>query len=260
MAWKYPPNLIKGDYVVDSIAINENFLSVVEETSGYLNEHNFMLAKDFFLERPALAPGYSMKLYRSYGSAGSDANTIPAGATLPTGWVKVATTPGFQTFSDPGLTLSFTSRGGPTWVCGSFNLHNTSLGDGRLGRASSFASVGVAGVPVNDGTIIAIRKGMGFNCAIALDGSILNESLVGSGDATNDFYVDEDNTSTKVFPKGGGGIQGAANAIVVDAIVDLEPGPHTIRIAIENILSSNGRTPNKAAISSREIFALELTR
>lgn len=41
MAWKYPYHLIKRDFVVDNIALDENFLSVVEETSGYLNEHNF---------------------------------------------------------------------------------------------------------------------------------------------------------------------------------------------------------------------------
>ena len=263
MAWKYPPNSIRSDYVIDSVAVNENFLAVVEETGGFLNEHNFEASLDFVVKRPQLTSGYCMKLYRSKIDVDSGSNTIPAGSTLPTNWVSISKTPSFQSFPDQGLTLTFTSRGGPTWLCASFTLHNTALGEGRAGGLRTFASGGEPGAyPVNDGTVVALRKGFGFNCALQLDGSILYESLVGSGDATNDFFVDTHNAydPTKVYPKGGGGVQGAANAIVIDTVVDLEPGEHTVNVVIQNILSSNGVDPNKAAISSREIFALELTR
>ena len=268
MAWKYPPNLIKGDYVVDSIAINENYLSVVDETSGYLNEHNFSATNGYPFERPQLARGYALRLFYAYKDVSSTANDVKSDEdvsiarviTVPTGagWVRVKTTPSFQTFADEGMTLTFTSRGGPTWLCASFTLHNHVTGIRRS------KTLGASGGTVFDVASDSMQKtkGFGFNCALELDGTILNESLVGSGDMTNDYFVDELNiteATLKVHPKGGGGIHGAMNAVVIDTIMDLEPGQHTVRIAVQNILSSNGTGVDVCAVSSRELFALELT-
>ena len=252
MAWKYPPNLIKGEYVVDSIAFSENYLSVAEETAGRLGEHNFKVTKVPVLERTSLAPGYSMKLAHARSTASSFSTDVAAGETLPPQWVAIRSVPSYQTFPDEGMTLTFTSRGGPTWICGSFTLHNCTVG---ADRKVSYDDLRSAETDYFDRA-----KGFGFNCALQLNGSILNETLVGSGDTTNDFFDNEGNTNTNINPKGGGGIQGASTAVVVDAVIDLEPGTHTLRIAVQNILSSNGNQKAKAAVSSREIFALELTR
>jgi|TARA_R100000482_G_scaffold51815_1_gene18425 hypothetical protein len=257
MAWKYPPNPIAAEYVVDNIAVNENYLSVVDEANGYLNEHNFSARDGFIVERPSLAPGYALRLYYSFKDVNSGTNTVELGASLPTNWVRIRATPSYQTFSADGLTLTFTSRGGPTWLCASFTLHNHPVGADR--DSPPFPAGGIL-------DHYRDRKGFGFNLALQLDGSVLSESLVGSGDPTNDFYNDESNVSDttaagiKIYPKGGGGVQGAVNAIVLDTVVDLEPGQHTVNVAVQNILSSNGIGKNVAAISSRELFALELTR
>ena len=258
MAWKYPPNLIKGEYVVDNIAFSENYLSVVEETAGRLGEHNFKVSpKTPVLERTSLAPGYSMKLAHARSTASSFSTDVAAGETLPPQWIGIRSVPSYQTFPDEGMTLTFTSRGGPTWICGSFTLHNCTVGDNRY---ATYADLGPPGPSSRELDYFDRAKGFGFNCALQLNGSILNETLVGSGDPTNDFFDNEGNTDTNISPKGGGGIQGASTAVVVDAVIDLEPGTHTLRIAVQNILSSNGNAESEAAISSREIFALELTR
>jgi hypothetical protein len=240
---------------VDNIAFSENYLSVVEETAGRLGEHNFKVSpKTPVLERTSLAPGYSMKLAHARSTASSFSTDVVGDAELPPQWIGIRSVPSYQTFPDEGMTLTFTSRGGPTWICGSFTLHNCTVGDRRhTSRAVILATP-------RDNRPFDRAKGFGFNCALQLNGSILNETLVGSGDPTNDFFDNEGNTNTNINPKGGGGIQGASTAVVVDAVIDLEPGTHTLRIAVQNILSSNGNDESEAAISSREIFALELTR
>jgi len=254
MSWKYPPSPIKTGHVIDNIAVNDNFLSVIEESTGYLNEHNFDAA-DYIVARADLEAGYALKLFysRPNPAAAPNANAVPAGATVPANWVRLNGASQYQTFSKAGLSLTFTSRGGPTWICGSFTLHNQVLPRPASKDADDYTTTG----------LLSKRKGFGFNAAIELDGIILNESLIGSGDPMNDYFNNDSNTTDDgitVFPKGGGGVQGAANALVVDTVIDLVPGIHTIRIAILDIRGSNGRDKDIPAISSRELFALELTR
>ena len=252
MSWKYPLNTLKGTYVVDSVAINENFLGVVEETSGYLNEHNFAADPDRLIvsRKETLAPGYSLKLAYSRADVNSHyyetSDLTPQ--KIPPNYVLISSSPSFQAFPDKGLTLTFTSRGGPTWLCASFTLHNAAFSG--LDKPASLIS-----------NSLARAKGFGFNCALQLDGVILASSLVGTGDLTNENLANRKNKDAgKMFPQGGGGVQGAATAIVIDTVVDLEPGKHTVNVVIENIMGSNSNGKDKPCISSRELFALELTR
>lgn len=254
MSWKYPTSPIKTGHVIDNIAINDNFLSVTEEATGYLNEHNFD-ASDYIVSRADLQPGYALKLFysRPDPAAAPNSNTVPRGSTVPSEWVRLNGASQYQTFAKKGLSLTFTSRGGPTWLCGSFTLHNHVIPRPSSTKPSDYTTTG----------LLSKRKGFGFNAAIELDGIILNESLIGSGDPMNDYFDNESNTTDDgitAFPKGGGGVQGAVNALVVDTVVDLVPGTHTIRIAVLDIRGSNGRDKDMPAISSRELFALELTR
>jgi hypothetical protein len=262
MAWKYPYHLIKSDYVVDNIAVDENFLSVVEETSGYLNEHNFKVNEVTpLIQRKDAPEGYSMKLFRSRPSSSPSplGKTTAARSSLSIAdinWVQIPNTDGYETKASYGISMEFTSRGGPTWICASFNLHMHPLPRPAVldPEASEYTSV------VNpDG-------GFGCNCALELDGNIINESLVGSGDPTSEYYKEkayevanpDAGEPIKIKPRGGGGINGSINSVVLDAVIDLPPGRHTIRVAIDDIRASN--TGNGPYISNREIFALELTR
>jgi hypothetical protein len=259
MSWKYPPNRLKDTYVIDNVAVNENFLGVVEETSGYLNEHNFTADPlNLIVSREAtLADGYSMKL--AYSRADVNSHYTETGTLtkegVPPNWVKISSSPSFQTFSDDGLTLTFTSRGGSTWLCASFTLHNGAF----KGLNSTADQINTAAL--GESPIISPRKGFGFNCALQIDGVTLASSLVGTGDLSNENLDGRKNkNSGKIYPQGGGGVQGAATALVLDTVIDLEPGTHTVRVAVENIMGSNTNGTDVPCISSRELFALELTR
>ena len=133
MAWRYPLYMIQEGYVVDNIAINENLLSITEETSGYLNEHNFEAKDVDYITRSNLKAGAAMKLAYTQGESvaanapysrveGSPPPFYPGDANFGHDWtsvrtpnvVAVASVDTYQTFEEPGLTLTFTSRGGPT--------------------------------------------------------------------------------------------------------------------------------------------------
>ena len=258
MAWKYPYHLIKRDVVVDNIAVDENFLAVVEETSGYLNEHNFAFAPGSapFIQRKSAPQDYGMKLFRSRPSDSPTPfgkNSTSSGTIEDLNWVEIPNTDGYETKAKFGISMQFTSRGGPTWICASFNLHMH-----PLPRPASLNSSSTEYDLTNpDG-------GFGCNCALELNGNVINESLVGTGDPTSEYYKEKAYAAagggdpTTIRPRGGGGINGAMNAVVLDAIIDLPPGRHTIRVAIDSIRASN--TALGPYISNRELFALELTR
>ena len=67
-----------------------------------------------------------------------------------------------------------------------------------------------------------------------------------------------------ITPQCGGGISAARIPVVVDAVVNLPPGRHTVRIAVMNIRgkmvsgNSNGSAERTTHISNRELFVLEL--
>tara|TARA_Y100001963_G_scaffold25166_1_gene34125 strand:- start:43183 stop:43728 length:546 start_codon:yes stop_codon:yes gene_type:complete len=180
------------------------------------------------------------------------------------------------------------SRGGPTWICASFTLANTVS---RLSTQAQldeyyplpFPATGAPHVgPESAYYPLPAGKGFGFNCALQLDGVILNDSLVGTGDPGNEFYeereqkIKDTQSYIKLQPQGGGGLNGAWNAVVLDTVIDLSPGQHTVKIAIQDIMGSNakgygntedpptsagtGGYSTRAYVTTRELFALELTR
>lgn len=254
MAWKYPKRPIVGSHVIDIEPINDNLLSVVEESSGYLNEHNLT---GLLVTRDDLPKNISMSLKYSYHDDVSPIND------QGTNWRTFPAAPFFQTKSKVGLSITATFRGGPVWICGSFTLHCHN-------NPRAFFPFNPDGVGFEHAHNNGRTKGFGYNVAIELDGAILPESLIGTGDQNTERYTDsacdviytDDTTPYKIDWKsaGGGGINGAMNSVVVDAVVDVTPGRHTIRIAILDISGSSGLDPNTTAISTSELFALEMAR
>ncbi len=278
MAWKYMKRPIKGEYVADIDALNENFLVIAEESAGYLNEHN--------LEGPGLdAAGTELRVSEieqlvstrtglSTPSIGGVIRsnklpediayrlhyTVPSKSRKPndvaaSNWTDYAANDFFVTKAVPGFSMRRTFVGGVVWICCSFTLHShnaPAFDDLTEFRADA-----------------AEKKGFGFNIAIEIDGAIVPESLVGTGDITQENFMDQNQTKIggsgsdagglNTKPKGGGGVNGARNAIVVDAVVPLSPGVHTIRLAIQDIRGSNARiSNNKVKVSTIEFFALEM--
>mgnify|MGYP003145641998 FL=1 len=253
MAWKYPKRPIVGSYVIDIEPINKNLLNVVEESSGFLNEHNLT---GLVVSRFDLPEDISMSLKYTYHDDVSPIND------QGTNWRTFPAAPFFQTKSKAGLSITGTFRGGPVWICGSFTLHCHNKPRAHFPKNDDV--IGYFADTENGRT-----KGFGYNVAIELDGAILPESLIGTGDQNTERYTDsacdviytDASTPLKIdWKSAGGGINGAMNAVVVDAVIDVTPGRHTIRIAILDISGSSGLDPNTTAISTSELFALEMAR
>ena len=290
MAWRYPLYMIQDGYVVDNIAINENLLSVTEESSGYLNEHNFEIPAEGYITRSNLKTGAGISLYYKVPASPPASNAPFEEIITPPTATAVAvtsTTPGvvafegdtFKTSNQAGLTLTFTSRGGPTWICASFTLANTVKSLSYASVFDNYYAVRHGGDTTTsyDGAHYPLpkQKGFGVSAALQLDGVLLNGTVVGTADAANEYYGDSNqdkHTSVSVSymstkSKAGGGISGAWNAVVLDTVVDLSPGVHTVKVALMDIRSSNRTTYGKDAdystqiyVTTRELFAVELTQ
>jgi len=255
MAWRDPPQYIGPNSAVDNSPINEAFTAVVGEASGALNEHNFPSSDDILadnlLERSNLSDDAALRLHY----ASSPTSTYPRAYHTKLNWVEISIADGWQSFTEDGCTLEFLSLGGATWLNASFNVH------------CGFNNISI------------VQKGYGYNFALELDGVMLAESMLGTGDSVSEFYNGPNGRAAKLVPtkqahlntpQGGGGIAAARIPVVVDAVVDLTPGPHTLRLLVMNIRgrmrggNKSGdkyRTPSKETyISTRELFALEMLR
>tara|TARA_R100000234_G_scaffold23217_2_gene13183 strand:- start:2283 stop:3080 length:798 start_codon:yes stop_codon:yes gene_type:complete len=265
MSWRYKLYDIEPDHVVSIEPINENFQPFVEELAGGLNEHNFK-ADAFTLAN--FADDAALRLHQVYGTA------IPGnplvGYTNPTaaGWAAIQATDGWQAFSDEGLRLEFVGRGGTTYLCASFNIH----------CGTNATSVAGFGTPKYR------QMGFGYLVALRVNGSVLHETILGSGDPSQDdfrstsfslqaarpFANKSDFDPLAERPQGGGGLAGARLPIVVDAVVDLLPGSNLIEVVVMNIRGSMQRVQPRGPLESydssltyighRELFALEMVR
>jgi len=249
MAWRYPPQYIGPKYALDITPVNENLSTLAGEVSGMLNEHNFSTATSDSSEAGALLTRAQLAEDAAFRIEYVTADPVPPGAAYvdKTNWVTIAAVDSWQTFPDNGCQIEFTAVGGLVWLTASFSVV---CGNGQ---PSSF------------------QKGYGYNFALELDGVIVNESLVGSGESVSEFYNGPNGRGAKlrplaaanlISPMGGGGVSAARIAMTVDAIVNVPPGPHTVRIAVMNIRGKMQSSPTNSNtyITTREMFAMELMR
>jgi hypothetical protein len=260
MAWKYPPEPISAGQVVSIDNLNDNFLAYTEEVTGALNEHNFNTREGVPFKRTDLADNAAFHLHTSIPLTWASPNDF----TNRTSWLLVRGRDGWQTYTSDdgsnqaGMGLKFNAVGSLCWICGSINLH------------AGTPYVGVHD-PDGDDDRLDRQLGYGFNIAIQLDGVTIYESLLGSADSMNEFYNGPGGKAQKSAitantdldtPLAGGGVNGVGIAVVVDAIVDVPPGVHDVKIAVMSIKGNNryGKNKPSAYISTRELFVLELIR
>lgn len=261
MAWKYPPEPMKKGQVVSIDNVNENFLAYTEELTGTLNEHNFDTRDGALLERSQLATDAASRLHTSVPPLWANPNDF----LDRTNWLAVRRKDGWQTYTGDdgsntaGMGLKFNAVGSQCWILGSINLH--------AGSVYTFTTDSV----LDTDDRLDRQLGYGFNVAIQVDGVTVYESLLGSADSMNEFYngaggkaqISKIGAATSLdTPLAGGGINGVGMAVVVDAIVDVPPGVHDVRIAVMSIKGNNkyGVGKPSAYISTRELFVLELIR
>ena len=269
MSWRYKLYDIEPDHVVSIEPINENFQPFVEELAGGLNEHNFY-AEAFTLAN--FADDAALRVHQTYGASSSDPTPLQ-GYSNPTGanWVEIQATDGWQSFSEDGLRLEFVGRGGTTYLCASLNIH----------CGTNHAGVMVGGV-ISRGFH---QLGFGYLVALRVNGSVLHETILGSGDPSQDDFRADEFTEAAVTwqknkntydpiaeqPQGGGGLSAARLPVVVDAVIEMLPGNNLVEVVVMNIRGSMQRISKGGVgehaydsrvthVGNRELFALEMVR
>lgn len=246
MAWRYPKYDIRSGYVVDTDVINDNFLPIADEVAGSLNEHNIN-SDQKVLTRKQLSEDAAFVLHSTVPLA--DKTPSPVDYSKNKHWDRgiIRTSDDWQTWDVDGLSMTFETVGGTTWVCASGQI--------------------TAGANTPSG----FQKGFGYNVALMLDGVVIFDSLLGSGDTSTDFYrgyqnrggnLSPSSTSDQSIPQGGGGLSAALLPFCVDAIVELAPGEHTVQLAVMNIRGTmRSEADNKEThLTGYELFALEMLR
>ena len=247
MAWKYPKYDIASGFVIDVDPINDNFLPVVNEHSGSLDEHN-LSATSSGVTRAKLATDAAFTLHHSHKAAS------PTNYTNKTSWLKISPSDDWQAYPNAdGMRLEVVSTGTTMWACASLQLICGFDGTNQDAGFSNF------------------QKGFGFNVALRLDGVVVYDSLLGSGDTSNEFYRGFNNrggvlepsvAKDLAIPQCGGGLAGARLPVTVDAVIDISPGEHVLEVVVMNIRGHNRSTATDrfCYIATREIFALEMAR
>ena len=258
MSWRYKLYSIEPEQVVTIDPINENFHPFVEELTSGLNEHN--LAVDAFTGHSS-SPRGAFTDDAVFILHLSQADDVPGGthgyiSPSDANWVSIAGTGTWEAFARTGLRKSFTSRGGTTYLCASFNIH--------CGKNRTVDT---------DGNPEYRQLGFGYLVALRLNGTVLNETILGSGDAGEDDFRSHKmtanttigNATTKDplgrFPQGGGGLSAARLPVTVDAVVELLPGENLVEVVVLNIKSSmQPFTGQTTYIGQRELYVLEMVR
>jgi len=229
MSWKFGPFTVSTRDVVSVDTINESFLSIIEEVTGELNEHNF--AEDAFdgttsggQARADLAEDIGIRLHHTKQEA--DPNAVPAAtAATPTN-IPVSTR---WTELESSFNKTVVTKGGSLWIIASFQLG----GSNGAGLASEYGAL----------------------FSIEFDGVILGDSLLGSGDIDNDSMAATSlATATFVFGPTPAIFFTNAGAVVIEAVVKVGPGTYLIRPVFRNPKIGDLQEQH---ISNRELIIVE---
>lgn len=204
MSYKFPRWSIEADDAIEFEDLNEDFTELVDEFGGRLNEHNF--AQNAFA-RAQQDDGIAMRLYQTKVSDDIHGAGYPTASTylIPArqNWTAIA-----------NLTVTFQTEGGVVWVLASMQLESPLY-------------------PLNSVVIMQV--------AVAVNGQIVPESIVGSGEV-NDSTVSGMITTVPV---------------VVEAFVPVAPGSVTVDIVVFDL---SPEVAPAGRVASRELVVVELLR
>lgn len=224
--WTLPRKRHSAGYVLDLVEFNANMTQFANEVDGGLNEHNFATGA----------------IDRFFGAAGTlydedigisihflkpnvlDPHLAVANLiTLPhsTSWNPVA-----------GVLKTFVSHGGTALVLIPFQI--------------------TCPAPA------AMQSGLNF--AIGFDGAVQMQSLLGSGDLSNDFKDPGEGVtvagSQVSFDYGTSpSVRAVQMKLMVSGLIRIPPGRHTIQLYSRNLFTVSG-TPSQY-LSQHEIIVIE---
>lgn len=224
MSWKFGPFTVSTREVADIESINENFLSVVEEVTGELNEHNFALdAFSAEADREKLSDNVGIRLHHMYRTADPNAVVDDADSTRPhdipisTSWRPL----------DSTYEKLVVTNGGDLWILASFQVKTGAV--------------------------------YGALFALEINGTVMGDTLIGTGDIDNDQLDSFDIVNGGIVDFGALPSIWLPNAgaMVVEGVVTVPPGTYLIRPVIRNP-RLHPNDVNKQEISNQELIIVEM--
>lgn len=209
MAWAYAQHRFAYTWTLDSEEWNDNIVAFANEMNGNLNEQNFA-SDDLLLDLMENDLTEFDVMARVFSEK---VRVDPLGSTSAMTEVKMSTR---WTAIDEGQPDPFVSRGGLCLIIINFQMH------------CSFSFTGTSGM----------------NFAVEVDGHVMVDSLLGTGDQSNDFL----DTAFGATVAGGEvefdfgtspSFRSDQEPKQVRCLVELDPGEHTVKLAVRNLFTVN---------------------
>lgn len=222
MAWKYPKHRTRDTQPMDLDALNTNFETVVQEMQGNLNEHNW--ASGGFVSEYTTTMGAVLRVKRSSESVNvmTQFGTPPATKAAVISGTPYQVTPNYEW--DVVMTHVVKTDATNLWIMASFQ-HS-----------------------VSD---VATTARTGIQYALRLDGTVLTETITGSGERSTD--------------PNGEGIDGDGTHMpfAIEALIPAVAGPHRIELVARmaaagfasGVFTSSG---DYWMVHNREMITVEL--
>lgn len=205
MSWAFPPSKFSTAYVLDQEVFNDGVLAFSTETDGNLNEQNFAintLADAMSASPSQTEDDIGMRIFQ----AATEVNPHAATSSM----FKI---PQFTRWSVvDGSKIEFTSPGGKIFVIIDLQLHCPLVAD----------------------------ESCGTNYCIELDGAPQMNSLLGTGDISNEF-IDTGLSVGAFDAEFNYGTSPAMRAtqkkLQVKGSYTIAPGVHTVRLLVRNLVA-----------------------
>lgn len=246
MSWRFPRYEIRDQDVIDYHAWNENAIPFVEEATGMLNEHNFKYGGLNDLSKWADDVGYRLHHVKQEADPNSyNTNNPSAGVSdgvrdddgdgdgasdeegIPDNFIWMISRGGWNRIDDMILEITTPAQGAQLWIQFSAQF--------ELWRGSGISIVS----DIDWGTMLAIR----------VDGAVIYESLVGSGE------IDNDPASEAAGVRNAPALWGRRYPVSMDCVADVPPGVHTVEVVF---YSESANYDTKHFVSNRELIVLEM--
>ncbi len=242
VALKFPRRRIRNTETHNIQDMNDALLPVVEEM-GRLNEHNFSDDMQAELAITDMTTDVAFNVHSSsYVVDVSDKGSVPA---IDTAWAantlfRIPQSNRWTVAWPDKLTKTFTSTDG-----GMFRI----LAGAQWGSESIPA--GPPTGPGLSGTYVSSYLRYGLQ----IDGALIPDSVIGDQD-----YADSHAKMER-------GQCGQIGSFLLDFIIYLHPGVHTVEVVVQNLFlkdeerrSSDGASPSDAYLGTAEIFIWEMHR
>ena len=216
MSWAYPPYKPAAFDILDMERFNDNVAEFMQETNGNLNEHNFVdTCLQVLADNDSVADDLAIKVFHRASALSPLSDDYPL--VFSTDWKPVVSSD--KTFYVPA---------------------------GKLFVICSFQYMA-------DATILGTRQPGAIFC-LELDGAIQTSSLLGAGDTSNEYLLNETTSTPTIDYDSSPSFRGLFEPKQVTGTFVVGAGTHTIRLAYRNLASFGDTSTPFQWIGSREMI------